>query len=258
MDGKATVILSLGSNYYYDSSRSETIEEAKQPPTLIKTADMVKGKAKIDLNVKEYEPYLPYKNSPSYMGIVATVEEQFTGVKINGTASTTVYPYRYAMNCISYDSCSTFEVGKEKDVLFQITYIDGSHLKDIKSPIELVYKEVLRKNHWWHRQREMEGDDDSEVTTTMMPPLSENRTISFKGHMNETGYVSFKVSLPDLPEYEGYSHYYSMEMKYLDEQRELYSTYQHREPKKIDTPKEEDEKPKEYFILVDKYSADNK
>ncbi|XP_037817547.1 murinoglobulin-1 [Lucilia sericata] len=257
LDGKATVILSLGSNYYYDTSRNGNAEQKKQPPTLIKTADMVKGKAKIDLNVKEYEPYLPYKNSPSFMGITATVEEQFTGVKINGSASTTLYPYRYAMNCISYDTCSTFEVGKEKDVLFQITYIDSSNLKDTKSEVELIYKEVLRKNHWWHRERELE-DDDSVVVTTMEPPVSENRTVSFKGHMNETGFASFKVSLPDLPEYEGYSHYYSLELKYLDEQRELYTTYQHREPKKIDTPKEEDDKPKEYFTLVDKYSADTK
>ncbi|XP_065357347.1 thioester-containing protein 1 allele R1 isoform X2 [Calliphora vicina] len=258
LDGKATVILSLGSGYYFDNSRnSEVNMEKKQPPIVIKTADMVKGKAKIDLNVKDYEPYLPYKNSPSYMGIVATVEEQFTGVKINGTSSSTLYPYRYAMNCISYDTCSTFEVDKEKDVLFQITYIDSSNLKDTKSVIELIYKEVLRKNHWWHRERELE-DDDSVVVTTMEPPVSANHTVTFKGHMNETGFASFKVSLPDLPEYEGYSHYYSLELKYLDEQRELYTTYQHREPKKIETPKEEDDKPKEYFKLLDKYSQDSK
>ncbi|KAM7353961.1 thioester-containing protein 4 isoform 2-T2 [Cochliomyia hominivorax] len=260
LDGKATVILSLGSSYYFDSRRdgSKSSEEQKQPPTLIKTADMVKGKAKIDLNVKDYEAYLPYKNSPSYMSVLATVEEQFTGVKINGTTSTTIYPYRYAMNCISYDSCSTFEADKDKDVLFQITYVDGSNLKDTKSPVELKYKEVLRKNHWWHRERELEEKDDAVEVTTMIPPVSDNHTVCFKGHMNETGFVSFKVSLPDLAEYEGYSHYYSLELKYLDEQRELYTTYQYREPKKIDNPNEEDDKPKEYFTLEPKYSYTSK
>lgn len=258
MDGKATVVITLGSRIYY--SRNLEAEET-HPPTLIKSVDMVKGKAKIDFNVKEYDAHLHHRNSPSYLSIAATAEEQFTGVKINGTASTTIYPYRYTMSCINYENCSSFEVGKEKDVLFHLTYIDGTHLKDTKSVIELVYKEVLNKNRWWAGMRSSEennGDDEREVTTTMMPPVSENRTISFKGHMNETGYVTFKVTLPDLPEYEGYSHYYSMEMKYLDEQREVYTTYQYREPKKIDPPTEEEDKPKEYFFLNDKYSTEDK
>ena len=251
----------MGNGYYFDHSRNgDSPDEKKQAPTLIKTADMVKGKAKIDFNVKDYEPFLPYKNSPTYMGIEATVEEQFTGVKINGTSSFTLYPYRYSMQCISYETCSTFVADKEMKVLFQLTYIDSSTLKDTKSEVELIYTEVLNKNHWWHRQRELSDndDDDTVVITTTEPPVSENHVLKFKGHMNETGFVEMMVKLPDLPEYEGYTHYYKMDMKYLDEQREIYSAYQHREPKKVDPPKEQDEKPKEYFDLLDKYSFDKK
>ncbi|XP_073823480.1 thioester-containing protein 1 allele R1-like isoform X2 [Musca autumnalis] len=247
LNGKATIILTLGS--YYDYGRS-TEDMKKQPPSIIRTSDMVQGKAKIDLNVKELEAYLHSKEYSTFATIVATVEEEFTGVKINTTTSTQIYPYRYAMHCVHYYECNSFEADKEKEVMIQLTYVDGTHLKDTKTPVELVYTEVLEKNSW-HQPRHMEGE---EATTTLMPPISENHTYSFKGFMNETGFVTFKVKLADLKEYEGYSHYYNIEALYRDEKRDVNNAYQYREPKKVDTP--EEEKPKDWFKLEDKYYND--
>ncbi|XP_005191892.1 murinoglobulin-2 isoform X2 [Musca domestica] len=245
LNGKATVILTLGS--YYDFGRSMD-DEKKQPPSIIRTADMIQGKAKIDMNVKQLEAYLHSKEYSTYATIVATVEEEFTGVKINTTASTQIYPYRYAMHCVHYYECNSFEADKEKEVMIQLTYVDGSHLKDTKTPVELVYTEVLEKNSW-HQPRHM--DSGEEVTTTLMPPVGENRTFSFKGFMNETGFVTFKVKLSDLKEYEGYSHYYNIEALYRDEKRDVNNAYQYREPKKVDTP--EEKLPKDWFKLEDRY-----
>lgn len=238
--------MQLGS--YIDDNK----EGAAKPPTIVKTTAMVQGKAKFDLNVKEYDAFLPYKNSASYAPITVTVEEEFTGVKINGTTSTHIYPYRYAMHC---HECYSFEADKEMNVSIQLTYVDGSHLKDTKNPVEISYTEVLSKNQWYRRMY-AEGDETTEATTTTVaPPVSENRTVTFKGYMNETGFVTFPVSLADLQEYEGYSHYYSMECAYLDEKRELSTTYQHREPKHVDQPMPEE--PKDYFRILEKWGDSN-
>ncbi|XP_073825794.1 CD109 antigen-like [Musca autumnalis] len=222
----------------------------QQPPSIIRTSDMVQGKAKIDLNVKELEAYVHSKEYSTFATIVATVEEEFTGVKINTTTSTQIYPYRYSMHCVHYYDCNFFEADKEPEVMIQLTYVDGSHLKDTKTPVELVYTEVLDKNSWY-QPRHMEGE---EVTTTLKPPISENHTYSFKGFMNETGFVSFKVKLADLKEYEGYSHYYNMHAIYRDEKRDVSDAYQRREPKNVDTP--EGDPAKEWFKLEGPYYND--
>ncbi|XP_073821630.1 LOW QUALITY PROTEIN: thioester-containing protein 1 allele R1-like [Musca autumnalis] len=242
LNGKATIILTLGP---YDFGHTADGKK-KQPPSIIRTADMIQGKAKIDLNVKELEAYLHGKKYSTSASIVATVEEQFTGVKINTTTSTDIYPYRYAMQCVNFFECNFFKADEEKDIMMKINYVDGSHLKDTKTPVELVYTEVLEKYSIFQPPR----GSVEEVTTTMTPPIAKNRSYSFKGFMNETGFVNFKVKLSDLEEYKGYSHHYKIEVFYRDEQRDLGICHQHREPKKVETPV--DDKPKQWLKLEDR------
>uniref|UniRef100_A0A1B0G6L1 TEP1-F n=1 Tax=Glossina morsitans morsitans TaxID=37546 RepID=A0A1B0G6L1_GLOMM len=245
LNGKVTLLVNLNVNRYYYRGDSETEETPKNPPTIIKTAPMIQGKSKIDLDVKEYEAFMDSKTSPSYLSIVATVEEEFTGVKINATSGSTVYPYRYSMNCISYDTCSVFQADKEAEVEFQIVYVDGTHLNDTKSPVELIYTEVLNKYRVWYPDSDEENSKEADTE-----PVSENRTFHFRSHMNESSIAVFKVSLPDLRDYRKHAHFYKMELKYRDEQRELYSTYQYREPKNLDPlSAEENDKLKEFFQL---------
>ncbi|XP_061388608.1 thioester-containing protein 1 allele S1-like [Musca vetustissima] len=247
VNGKATVILSLHDYPVYANENSEN--EQEQPPSIIHTGAMIQGKAKIDLNVKELEAYLHSKEYSTYASIVATVEEEFTGVKINTTTRTQIYPYRYAMHCrVDENECIFFEPDKEMEVMIQLTYVDGSHLKDTKTPVELIYTEVLQNNYWQPGYME-----DEEVTTTLMPPISENLTYSFKGFMNEMGFATFKVKLSDLKEYENCFHFYVIEAKYRDEKRKVggaYSVSTGKEPKIVDTPAEE--LPKEWFKIEGK------
>ncbi|XP_061396861.1 CD109 antigen-like, partial [Musca vetustissima] len=208
LNGKATVILSMG----------------KQ--SIIRTGDMIQGKAKIDLNVKELEAYIDMFSTAT---ITATVEEEFTGLKLSNTAYTQIYPFRYLIVCPDHLECTSFEADKEKEVIIQLTYVDGSHLKDTKTPVELVYTEVL----------DVYINNEEDVTTTLSPPISGNLTYSFKGFMNETGFVTFMVKLTDLKQYEGYNHYYNIEAKYRDEKHNINSAFQRSESKNLDIPAKE-------------------
>ncbi|XP_073823483.1 CD109 antigen-like [Musca autumnalis] len=235
LNGKATIILSLRSyynNWHKDNDKS-----------IIRTTDMIQGKAKIDLNVKELEAYLHSHKYATTASIVATVEEEFTGVKINTTTSTEIYPYRYDMHCVNYFECMYFKADEEKEVILKLSYVDGSHLKDTKTPVELVYTEVL--------------EELEDVAKPEIPPISEMRTYSYKGFMNETGFVTFKLKLVDLKKYEGYSHHYNIEVLYRDEKRDLGKTYQRRESKNVENPSTEEKQPKEWFKLGDRYNKDS-
>ncbi|XP_061388607.1 thioester-containing protein 1 allele R1-like [Musca vetustissima] len=236
VNGKATVILSLDNNYDFGFNSEN---EQEEPPSIIHTGAMIQGKAKIDLNVKQLEAYLHSAEYPSGASIVATVEEEFTGVKLNTTASTKIYPYRYAMHCVDEDECRSFEADNEKEVMIQLTYVDGTHLKDTKTPVELVYTEVLE--NW-------DIEDEENVTTTLSRPISGNLSYSFKGFMNETGFATFKVKLSDLKEYEDYFHYYDIEAKYRDEKRDVGDAYP---ISKVYTTA--DELTKEWFKIEYKY-----
>lgn len=104
---------------------------------LIRTTDMVNGKAKFDINVKEFANFLPFKTSSWYAQILATVEEEFTGVQLNETGGIQLYPYRYEMSCTDYDKCYSFHAGKEQEITFKITFVDGTVLKDTKTPVNV-------------------------------------------------------------------------------------------------------------------------
>lgn len=78
-------------------------------------------------------------------------------------------------------------------------------------------------------------------------PEIEKKTLVFESHLNESSLANFKVNLPDLPDMENFTRYYSIELEFVDEKRELYTTYPYREPKKLDKPEDEEEKEKEWF-----------
>lgn len=237
---------------YYDSHVNKTKDS---PPTIIRTADMVQGKAKVDLNVKELEPYLQSKTSTNRLQIVATVEEEFTGYQINGTTYATLFPYRYTMHCISYSTCSTFHANREFDVEFLVTYIDGSILNDTTSVLELTYTEKLNKYHTWYPISQ--NDDGKEKHANKSEPVLQNLELKFTGKMNETGIVRFKVKLPPLQEYQGYGHFYTMDLKYRDETHSIYNAYMYREPEIIDNPIDntypKHEEPEAYLKLIPGY-----
>lgn len=112
---------------------------------MIRTADMVNGKAKIDLNVAEFANFLPHKTSSWYAQILATVEEEFTGVQLNETGGVQLYPYRYEMSCTDYSKCYSFFVDKENEIIFKITLVDGTVLKDTKTPVKVRARERKRE-----------------------------------------------------------------------------------------------------------------
>lgn len=257
LNGKVTVLVSPHMPHYYFQHyhRKEPGNNMQDmlPPTIIKTADMVQGKAKIDLNVKEFEGHLSSKTSATSLSIVATVEEEFTGSQINSTAYSVLFPYRYAMNCISYNTCASFHANNESNVEFLVTYIDGSILNDTTSTLELTYTEMLNKYYTWY-----DNNNDKPTQQNESEPISQNRVFKFNAKMNETGHAVFKVKLPPLETYKGYTHFYATELKYKDETREMYSSYMHREPKNIDNPinhnESKPEEPKDYFKLLPTYT----
>jgi len=64
----------------------------------------------------------------------------------------------------------------------------------------------------------------------------------FESHLNASGVAPFKVVLPDLPDIANFTRYYSIELEFVDEKRDLYTTYPYREPKQIENPSSEEEK----------------
>ncbi|XP_037957339.1 pregnancy zone protein [Teleopsis dalmanni] len=232
VDAKVTLVCELDNNVY--GSEKEVVPA----PKLIKTTDMVKGKAKFDFNVKEYGAYMPQKLSSYYFKIFATVEENFTGVKINGTANSFLYPYRYFMNCVNYPNCSTFYPDKETEIIFRLSYVDNSPLKDTKSEVKLTYTENVEKTYW-------NEDKDKPIEPN---PVNNEKSFTFTSRLNDTSFVNFVVVLPSLAEYNGYSHHFKMEIEYAGEKRNVFTAYQYREPKEF-TPTVPNEEPKDYFRL---------
>ncbi|XP_030377047.1 CD109 antigen-like isoform X2 [Scaptodrosophila lebanonensis] len=241
VSGKVLLNINLAESSMWSTVNGETVRTDRPGHTLLSTADMVNGKAKFDLNVKEFAEFLHYNTSASYAHITATVEEDFTGVKINETSGTQLYPYRYEMSCIDYTSCYQFHADKEQEVKFKVTYIDGTLLKDTKSVVKAKFTEGIRHTYSFGYYGQKENKPEL--------PEIEKKTLTFESHLNDSSIAAFKIKLPDLPDIENFTRYYSIELEYRDEQRELYTTYPYREPKKIDPPVEpkEEEKEKEWF-----------
>ncbi|XP_034668405.1 pregnancy zone protein isoform X2 [Drosophila subobscura] len=240
VNGKVLVNVHLDETSVWENVDGKSVRTDFPGHSVIGTADMVNGKAKLDFNLKEFASYLPHKTSSAYAQITATVEEDFTGVKLNETGGVQIYPYRYEMSCPDFSSCYSFKPDKEQELVFKITLVDGTLLTDTKSPVKAKFTEGIRRTYGFYHY-------GSEEKQPELPEI-EKKTFEFESHLNESSLVPFKVTLPDLPDMENYTRYYSIELEFADEKRELYTTYPYREPKKIDpTDPSEEEKEKEWF-----------
>ncbi|KAH8335883.1 hypothetical protein KR074_001015 [Drosophila pseudoananassae] len=239
VNGKVLVNVRLDDTSTWENVNGKTERKDFPGHSVIGTTDMVGGKAKLSLDLKEFASYLPYKTSSSYATITATVEEDFTGVKLNETSGLQLYPYRYEMSCVDYSSCFSFKPDKEYEITFKITLVDGTLLTDTKSVVKAKFTEGIRRNYGWYHH----GVEEKEPEL----PKIEKKTLVFESHLNESSLANFKVNLPDLPDMENYTRYYAIELEFVDEKRELYTTYPYREPKKLDKPDDEEEKEKEWF-----------
>lgn len=229
VNGKTTLILAA---YTYSEGTQKEI------PKIIKTTDMVNGKSKFDFSVKDYQSQI-HKTQSTYLSIVATVEEEFTGVKINNTASSTLYPYRYTMSCSTWETCSTYHADEELEVIYEIRHVDGSIVTDTKSVVRLTYTEAISET--WQRQQKSETDKKP------APNPSNESPFVFESHLNATGFAMFKVKLPDLAEIEDFHHYFKAQLEYAEQKDEVNSANPYRPPKKDDSPQPSYEEPKVYF-----------
>ncbi|KAH8266701.1 hypothetical protein KR018_011420 [Drosophila ironensis] len=239
VNGKVLVNVNLDETSIWENVDGKTVRKDLPGHSVIGTADMVNGKAKLSLDLKEFASYLRHKTSASYAQITATVEEDFTGVKLNETGGVQLYPYRYEMSCVDYSTCFSFKPDKEYEITFKITLVDGSLLTDTKSVVKAKFKEGIRRTYGWYHY-------GSEEKQPELPEIKESVHV-FETHLNESSLANFKVNLPDLPDMENFTRYYSIELEYADEKRELFTTYPYREPKKLDKNEEEEEKEKEWF-----------
>ncbi|KAH8281371.1 hypothetical protein KR054_000154, partial [Drosophila jambulina] len=238
VNGKVLVNVHLDETSVWENVDGKTVRQDFPGHAVIGTANMVNGKAKLELDLKEFAAFLPHKTSSSYAQITATVEEDFTGVKLNETGGVQLYPYRYEMSCTDYSSCFSFKPDKEHEIIFKITLVDGTLLTDTKTPVKAKFTEGIRRNYGFYQY----GNDEKQPEL----PKIEKKTFEFESHLNASSLAVFKVTLPDLPDMENYTRYYSIELEFADEKRELYTTYPYREPKKIENPDPSEEE-KEWF-----------
>uniref|UniRef100_A0A0A1WK50 TEP1-F n=1 Tax=Zeugodacus cucurbitae TaxID=28588 RepID=A0A0A1WK50_ZEUCU len=243
VEGKVTAVIGYGDLYSYSDDA-----KIKSAPTLIKSADMVNGKAKLLVNVKDFKDHLMSDMYATSMQITTTVEEAYTGVKLNETKYISVFPYRYDMNCVTYDTCYTYHADKESEVLVHVKFVDGTVLTDTKNPIKLICKETLSERRYWHGLR------NQEVMSTTPRPTIEGKTYTFESHLNGTGFAKFTVKLPNLDEIEDYQHYYELTAEYIDETRKISNSYQYREPKNV-VPQPEEKEPTEWFKMHINYPS---
>lgn len=90
---------------------------------------MVNGTAKFDIDVKEFDYFLQYNFRSLHYNILATIEEDFTGVKLSETGSFKLYANRYKIDEIYSDT--------RQELMFRVTYVDGTSLKDSKIPVKV-------------------------------------------------------------------------------------------------------------------------
>lgn len=106
-----------------------------QGHTLLRNSDMVNGIAKFDINAKELAQLLQNNFTPRNIKILATVEEVFTGVKLNEMGAFQLYHNQYKMSYVNPSEESTED--KEHELVFKITHVDGTLLKDSKTPVRV-------------------------------------------------------------------------------------------------------------------------
>ncbi|XP_017476765.1 PREDICTED: alpha-2-macroglobulin-like protein 1 [Rhagoletis zephyria] len=229
VNAKVTLIIGMDTFYYFNNNDKSRLA----PTQIIKTADMVNGKAKFDLSVKQYKDnFLDFRTAP--LDITATVEENFTGVKINGTTRATLHQDRYFISCTNYVVCNNFKAGEEFEMSFRILLIDGTTIQDTNTPVRIRFIEALDKHYY---------KEDA-----LPEPKIDQRVLEYVSKLNVNSTAIFKVQLPDLEEFKGYAHYFKVQALFKDEVHNVTSSYQKRPPKVTEQKEiKEPEKPKTYF-----------
>lgn len=229
INGKVTLIMKLQSFYY----SHETNDNSTEPPQqIIRSADMVNGKAKFDLNVRQYkDSFLSFRTAP--LDITATVEENFTGVKINGTTGATLYRDRYFISCQVFKNCNWFIADEETEMTFRVLSYDDAILRDINAPVRLRFTESLSKNYY---------KDENKTE-----PKINNQVFEFEGVLDINSTAVFKVKLPALEKFDGYTHFYKIKAFYKDEVHDVMNIYQKEPPKVTDNKAVEPTTPKSFF-----------
>ncbi|XP_017857348.1 PREDICTED: CD109 antigen [Drosophila arizonae] len=141
--------------------------------TLIRNTNLVNGIAKFDIDVKELDNFSQDNFCSLHYKILATIEEDFTGVKLSETGSFQLHANRYKMINIYSDT--------RHELVFQVTYVDGTLLKDNKSPVKLrLFPGMYNTGHGI---QEIEGNSYSEFLT----------------QLNESSFAVFKLPPSILP-----------------------------------------------------------
>ncbi|XP_016958760.1 alpha-1-macroglobulin-like [Drosophila biarmipes] len=203
--------------------------------SVIGTADMVNGKAKLSMDLKELASFVTNKKQFYYAKIRALVVERFTGVRLSQSCDVQLHPCRYRMSTLDYRN-SLFEPDKEHEVACKITLIDGTLVADTKSVVKATFTEGNYINHRY-----------GEKHTVPDPSKIEKKTLVFEAHLNESGVATFQVTLPDLPDIFNITRYYSMELQFDDETSELLNIYPCRAKNKNPSEVKEVKEEKEWF-----------
>ncbi|XP_016956435.1 alpha-2-macroglobulin [Drosophila biarmipes] len=188
-----------------------------QGDSVIGTADMVRGTAKLTMDLRQLARAVTDGKKTYYGRVTATVKEEFTGVRISESCDIQLYAYRYKMSTLDHPSFR-FEPDKEHEVACTITFLDGTPVTDTKSVVKATYTEGIR-NKRSHRMRYSESE----------LPKIEGKTLTFESHLNELGVAVFKVTLPSLPDVARFRSYYRMALEFDGETCVLYDTYTPRE-----------------------------
>ncbi|XP_026843126.1 CD109 antigen [Drosophila persimilis] len=151
--------------------------------TVMVAQDMVKGKATFDINLNQFASWVTKQNSKYLVAINASVEDHLTGKKITETGEFKLVLNRYLVSCVDMHECYTYSKDKEKEVIISITKLDGTLPTDTDSVVKLKYSE---------------GKQDFFGVYNRLSE-NKNRTFIFDGHLNTSGLVVFKVTLPGFP-----------------------------------------------------------
>ncbi|XP_030242506.1 CD109 antigen [Drosophila navojoa] len=142
--------------------------------TLIRNTSLVNGTAKFDIDIKELDNFSQDNFRSLHYKILATIEEDFTGIKLSENTSFQLHANRYKM--IRIDSKA------KNGLVFQITYVDGTLLKDNKSLVKLKLFPGTYYSGQGTQKRE------------------ENSYAEYVTQLNESSFAVFKVASEDLPE----------------------------------------------------------
>ncbi|EDW37150.1 GL26090 [Drosophila persimilis] len=172
--------------------------------TVMVAQDMVKGKATFDINLNQFASWVTKQNSKYLVAINASVEDHLTGKKITETGEFKLVLNRYLVSCVDMHECYTYSKDKEKEVIISITKLDGTLPTDTDSVVKLKYSE---------------GKQDFFGVYNRLSE-NKNRTFIFDGHLNTSGLVVFKVTLPGFPNKMRFWPY-DLTLLYAGEQYEL-------------------------------------